>query len=335
MQKIKVFNKFISLTPARMFILVAALLLMFSVVLRILTPEIENTPDIQSVPQIEVSNELSLVDHGSTITISTKLPDIPKEVVVYSTNQLIDLPILAEAMAKSMGLVRVKNRNYVWRDFKKTSSIIYSEHQRQITFFNSVTVSDRPIQLETAILAAKNFVQKNVGISNLQPDLSTIRIDNIPQNENHETKSLPSGNLIEIKFAQQIGGFDLIYNNSALWPVEITVGPDHQIIKAVINWLLPDAKEVSKQKTLSGSEIINAIEIGQGTIIYLDDGTLYSPIEKKISAVNLTEAVIEYRSYGNSGMIYPYLKFSGKALLENSRSAMIEIIYPIVRTTSS
>lgn len=335
MKKIKIFKKTIKITPTRIFVLTISFFLIVSIILRLLTPKASYIPDVQRVPQLETPSGLTQVENTFDITVSAEIPKLPKELPVYSAGHAVDLPILAETMANSLGLSRVESRNYVWHNSDKTSSVIYSEYQRQITLFNSIDITGQPVQLERAISVANTFVQNNIGISNLHPDLSRIRVDNISPNENHGVNNLPTGNMIEIKFIQKIEEFDLLYNNNVLLPLEISIGSNYQILKVVINGLLPELTEVSKQRVFDKSEIVNAIKIGQGTIVYLDDGTLYSPVGKRIDAVNLTNAQIEYRSFGNTSMIYPYIRFSGKALLEGSRSAEIQIIYPIVHTTAN
>jgi len=335
MREIKILNKKIQLTPTRIFVMAMMLLLGVSILLRLITPEVSQVPNVQNIPQINTPSELEQLKVGADIQVSAELPEIPKEIAIYETESALDLVVLAQTMSQNLGLSKVAGRNYVWNKPGNQDSLMYSEYLQEITYFRDVPTSQTPLDRERALEAARNFVQTNLVIENLVPDLSNLRIENYGEDEGYRRVNLVSGTLFKIPFEQKINEYDLVLNSRAISPVEIWVGPNYQIVKATVSGLIPDYEELRKTKTISELEILNAVKMGQGTIIFIGDESPATPVDHAITSINLTEAMIEYRSYGSSGIIYPYLKFSGKALLENSRSAVIEIIYPIVRTTSN
>lgn len=336
MKQIKIFNRSIQLTPTRIFITTTMFLLIISVVLRLLTPNVPKNPNPnkENVPIISPPSEFVVGDNKIAITVSTDLPKLTKEMPVYEKDSSIDLPTLAQTMASEMGLVASPGRNYVWTTLDKSGILVYSQYINQVVFTKNVKESLTPLNMEKTIEVASNFVLSNLKISNLKPQLSSIRIINYGQEEYYEKDNFTSGSLYIIPFMQSIGDYDLISNNDYADAIEVWVGPEHQIVKAVINDVIPSYKELAVAKTISGEEIISAVEFGQGTIIFLDDASIGVPDVKKVTNIDLKEAKIEYRSYGSTEYIYPYLKFSGRALMEDGKTANIEVIYPIVRTIS-
>lgn len=337
MKNLKILNKTIRLTPTRIFVFTTLGLLIFGVALRLITPQVSVVQKIDNLPIITPPEQLKNIIPDTEIKISppSELPKIPKEITVYRKTNSVIMSVLAQSIAESFNLRPVESREYTWVGSGTAQSLTYSVADSRISYLDETETTTTTIDREKAISTASNFVSTTLQTNNLKPDLLSVSSGNYGLGENINLGgTAASASLYVIPFTQSLDDYNLTIGRSAIKPVEIWVGPEYQIIKAVIRDFIPSFEVVGEYKTLSSSTILNAIKSGQGSIIDLSSGSYGVPVDSPIDSINLGSARIEYR-LESSDIIYPYLSFYGKALLKNNSIASVRIIYPIVHTISN
>lgn len=337
MKNLKILNKTIRLTPTRIFVFTTLGLLIFGVALRLITPQVSVVQKIDNLPIITPPEQLKNIIPDTEIKISppSELPKIPKEITVYRKTNSVIMSVLAQSIAESFNLRPVESREYTWAGSGTAQSLTYSVADSRISYLDETETTTTTIDREKAISTASNFVNATLQTNNLKPDLLSIGSGNYGLGENINLGgATATASLYVVPFTQSLDDYNLTIGRSAIKPVEIWVGPEYQIVKAVIRDFIPSFEAIGEYKTLSSSTILNAIKSGQGSIIDLSSSSYGVPVDSPIDSINLGSARIEYR-LENSDIIYPYLSFYGKALLKNNNIANVRIIYPIVHTISN
>ena len=308
-------------------IIVFALGLLLSLLIRVLTPPEKNL--VQS--DFVVKNyDSTKSDFKKVAWLGTESP-IPEKLSIFQQNNELDLAkYLADLLISEHNLTPMEGVENYW--INENKFLMYSPLEKSFVYNTSNEISNEAPQMiiDEAIRKCTDFYRQY----NLDINLSAQKKDIIYLNndQDHGEVTLENATALQIPFIHQVGEYSLMYQNENNPPFVCRVDNNYQVIKLTFKEKFHQFEPTLELNTISLEEAINNIKDGKASIIYATTGQPERLDLSWIETADLTDFEIEYRFDETTKIAYPFFKF--EATITNSSGVTMQaiIITPAVNT---
>ncbi len=308
-------------------IIVFALGLLLSLLIRVLTPPEKNL--VQS--DFVVKNyDSTKSDFKKVAWLGTESP-IPEKLSIFQQNNELDLAkYLADLLISEHNLTPMEGVENYW--INENKFLMYSPLEKSFVYNTSNEISNEAPQMiiDEAIRKCTDFYRQY----NLDINLSAQKKDIIYLNndQDHGEVTLENATALQIPFIHQVGEYSLMYQNENNPPFVCRVDNNYQVIKLTFKEKFHQFEPTLELNTISLEEAINNIKDGKASIIYATTGQPERLDLSWIETADLTDFEIEYSFDETTKIAYPFFKF--EATITNSSGVTMQaiIITPAVNT---
>ncbi|MFZ1720932.1 MAG: hypothetical protein WAU07_00320 [Microgenomates group bacterium] len=322
MQKIRAIYGWIKKLPIQFkLFLFAGVLLLFSAILRFITPEV--TPESILLP---ITSGITGPTSLRTVTISGDLPQLPEEVALYQgTNASVSPVEFAAFLASQFGLPKSKDLPNRWVDSTSGISIDYRDYSKQILYlqyFEETEASAIPDR-EKAIEVSKTFMRDTLGIENITPQITNVQFHG---EESVVTQANATHILVPFIFA--IDGTQTFYEGARDSYALVYVDGEYRIVKAEFFAPPPNLTQYATAKPLSKNTLERSIKAGNGEIIGSTSVQKFTISD--LQNLDIQQVDLEYRYSAQDNRFYPYFRMVGDSETADATIARITLIHPAV-----
>jgi hypothetical protein len=319
-------------------IILAAVVLIISSIIRVLTP----TPTITN-PNLSQSNYDNTTSIFSGARFVGQPIAIPKELGAYSLTQNKTQDSLLQQIITKYNLKQNPDYPQYWNGQKyslfhdeERNRFLLSKNQDPNSVFvqnqNSNETQITPINTERATQEAISFLETNFSLQNLEANGDNI-IFGQATTQFYEIEE-KDADLAIIPISYKLEGFPVLLNKSSNHPFEVTIDSKMEIFKVELAAFYPTFEKIGRGSTISIESAVQAINSnsGRASLVYAQSDTIDFFSTERFSSIILNKVRLEYRTDSTSETVLPFYRFVGVGRDKNNKSVELEIITPAILT---
>ncbi len=307
-----------------------AILIILGGVFRLLTPQQVDVPKTNlSTTNLDGTSSTfkEIIFEGQKFTIPDNLP------IAKANPSTIVLGQVINSIVTNYELTKSPKVNDLWEG-KNGNLLTKDPYSEQYTFFFPPNNNSGGQILSQDLLIKK--AQELIG--GLFPNLNlmawkekSVYIAISPEPVDLKNWSGEKG--LIIPFTYQVNNLPVFWHKQIDSPFELTLNERGEPLTLRFSNFFYVLEEISPKKTINIDSAIINIRLGRGAIIssYVSEPKAIA-LENIVKA-NLSQVELEYRFDQQSGLVYPFYRFSGQAVNSDQTVLNIELITPAVETT--
>jgi hypothetical protein len=310
------------------------LLIVFSAVLRLITPQ--NNVVIPSIPQ-PVTKTVKQTDFsGAEITLTATPSAFLANLPVFATQTTA---VSLSQLAQNFNLQPTDQAD-TWQSADKSSYLSQDIYSKRLSYSNFHYLGDsdpalqKIVNKDDAIRTAANFVQNQLHLNNLAPDPN--KINYLATGYEVYPTTSDQANIVEISFAYQVNGMNVYSDNDLFAPLVVSVDSTNKVVSfSMSENMITSATQISRVITLPIEEIRNEILAGNVGLIQIVSSTSDGFQIKNLKSLTIDSVQLEYRLSSGSNQIIPYYRLHGVAANLQGSVSKLELITPAVVTNQN
>ena len=320
------FEKFFNNKWLRGFVLVAAVVLIISAILRALTVP---APPVATVITNELNTEVK-ISFSDSLSLQ-----MPEKLSTYSSTEVIDIEKYRDDLAKSLDLIPYPLLKNVWQDKNQVYQLmtegdgLYLAYKKDVYFADpqpQVKLPLNPTQLQAT---TKTFIDshqlfQNYALSGVQPFLlSAEGLITAP--------SEAEANVFEFEVNTLIDNIPFIVGDKGMPPGRVRVNANGDINRFNFYPVPQQFLKIETYSPLSLDAIKGKVDDGLLTIINIETNEDDISARGIITEATFHSATLEYRQNTQNGYILPYVRLSGIGKDKENKEYIVEAISPAIK----
>lgn len=304
----------------------SVLALIITFILRLITPQQPVAPKTNFVTTDATGKSVSFAN----ITFTGTPPTVPTTLPFASIQpSQTTLDYVKDQLIKTYALQQVTGVESLWQGDAYTLS--YDSYADDFLFYAKLIPEDAPLtEPNKAIDQAQAFVQKTFPNLALVPDRANVIY--FQGLEELESTTVDKAVAVEVPFTYTVENIPVYLGHERTAPIAVIINNQYTVQKVVFQpnfvtfvpstqkaTIIPLNTALENINTKSQASVVSAFESTTG-VFTLD----------QVTAGILTSVQLEYRADLNSGLAYPFYRFSGKLTNQDGQTIQAEIITPAV-----
>jgi len=311
-------------------LVVAVVILLIGAVVQVYTPKTIKIP----VTTFTKTNSNNTVPNLKKVTYTGPTPDFPNQFSIFSATTVASDTDIVKTLSAKYGLLRPNTEANFWVNgdmslVHDTTTNTYSLTLKDLS--NETLPVVDPTKAEEVATA---YLKDTFPEIQLRPqmDQATYFVLGL---EVESTSPQSQATAVTIPYTAALDNEDFpvfaAKTNTSLFSVTV----DGQNTVRVISFS-PQFQQYTKigvQPPISISDALTQIQNGVASIISASIVDFTRVQMSDLTAATFTDVAVEYRSDPQSGMLYPFYRFSGTATSANNVTADVSVITPAIKTT--
>lgn len=304
---------------------VALSLLIFNYVLQLFTP--------QGLPAQELvaTNYDNSKTTFNTLTFTGLMPQLPTTLPTAEISTVTgDNARFEQLLLSTYNLKPFPQIDNIWQS--DTYSLTKVSDPVTYVLIQKTTPTTIPTSIN--ISEALNLADKTIATlfpnQKLQAISQSIQPYIVWEHPHPEPATAAEANAVEISYGYQFGPYSVLYGKDYTYPVTIIITGDGKVGKITSQPFVVEFKETKSYSTLTLSEALQAIENGDGSILYQSYRGSGTPSLATVVSGQFTSVTIEYRVDDSSKNVIPYYRLTGTLTNNENIDFEAEVITPAI-----